>query len=122
MLIQLVKNNLPRFFALLISSFMLLWAAGCPATVASPLRPDTKLTRAEMQIELDTLLATYQNRLTSLDEEERLRKLILQNAFVIAQAGSVNPLSILTTLLAFYGAGSGVQTATKAVKKKLAAG
>lgn len=97
-----------------------MWAVGCPATVSSPLDSANRLTRAELQIELDMLLSTYEQKLTTLNQEERLRKLILNNALIIARTGSVDPLSILTTLLGFYGAGSLATTTGKAVKKKLA--
>lgn len=116
---NLLKNNWPKISAFLFAVLLLLWAAGCPATVSSPLNSNNQLTRAELQIELDMLLNTYQHKLSTLDQEERLRKLILQNALVIARAGSVEPLSILTTLLGFYGAGSIAASTGKAVKKKL---
>lgn len=114
-----LKNSWPKITAIFFAVFLLVWAAGCPATVSSPLDSNTRLTRAELQIELNTLLAKYQHKITTLDQEERLRKLILQNALVIAQAGTVNPLSILTTLLGFYGAGSIASSTGKIVKKKL---
>lgn len=114
-----VKNNWPRISAVLVAILLMLWAAGCPATVSSPINDNARLTRAELQIELEWLIAKYESKLTTLDQEERLRKLILNNALIIARAGTVDPLSIITTLLGFYGAGSIATTTGKAVKKKL---
>lgn len=114
-----LKTNWPKISAILVAVLLLLWAVGCPATVSSPLNSTNRLTRAELQIELNMLLETYEQKLSTLKQEERLRKLLLNNALLIAQTGSVEPLSILTTLLGFYGAGSLATTTGKAVKKKL---
>lgn len=114
-----LKTQWPRISAILVAVLFLLWAAGCPATVGSPLDSANRLTRSELQIELNMLLQVYENKLTTLDQEERLRKLILNNALIIARAGTVDPLSIITTLLGFYGAGSIANSTGKAVKKKL---
>ncbi len=116
---KFILKNVHTIIAFFFAMATVLWAAGCPARVSSPLDPANKLTRAEIQIELDTLVAKYELKLTTLDQEERLRKLILQNAFAIASAGTVNPLSVLTTLLAFYGAGTGVKQTVVIAKKKL---
>lgn len=118
-LFELAVNNWPRLLALNIAAGLLFWAIGCEATVPSLTRPGSKLTRAELNLELENLLATYELRSAELEQQERLRQLILNNALLIAQAGTVNPLGIITAIAAFYGAGSAVKDTKNIVKKRL---
>lgn len=113
-----VKEHWPQGVALLTAALLLLWAAGCPAKVESPILPGKHLTGRELQAELDQLLVMYEIRSEQLAQQQRLRQLILQNAMMMVQTQTVNPVGILTGLLAFYGAGTAVVSTKKAITKR----
>lgn len=116
---DLLKRNWPRVVALLLCATLIAWAVGCNPTVPSLTKPGVLVDRGELQLELEYLLATYELRGADLDQQEKLRKMILDNALLIAQAGTFNPFGLLTAIAAFYGAGSAAKDGGKLIKKKL---
>jgi len=114
------EKHWPQIVALLVASTLMIWAVGCPAKTQSPLDPTRKLTAEELSAELNNLVTIYEIRGEQLAQQERLRKLILENALLIAQTQTVNPFGIVTGLLAFYGAGSAVNSTRKVIKSKVA--
>jgi len=119
-MIQLLKNNWMKVLSLVVAILLIALAIGCQPKVPSLMDPNRKVSREELQIEFDTLLKIFENRVRTLEDDKRLRDVLLRFAFVTAEAGTFNPLSLVTTLAAFYGIGSAATTTTKAVKKKLA--
>lgn len=111
------KINWIKTAPVIAASLLLLWAVGCQPTVQSILNPSTKVTAETLQLELNTILAQYEIRKASLEQQQQLRDLLLNNALLITQTGSVNPLGIITGLLAFYGIGSAANDTKKAVKR-----
>lgn len=98
----------------------MLWAFGCKPTVPSLTRPGAKVTRAELQFEMETLFGGYELRNASLTEQERWRSFITQNALIMVQSGAISPLGIFTAIAAFYGIGSAAKDTGKVVKNKIA--
>jgi len=113
------KTNQLKIICTLAGIFLVLYFFGCPATTESLIQSGRKVTAPELQIEIDALVSKYELRRLDLEQQERLRKLILNNALIMVQQGQVNPLGILTALFAFYGAGSAANTTKNAIKKKL---
>lgn len=94
-----------------------MFCLSCPPTTQSLLEPAKKVTRAELQLELDTLIATAQIRKADLDQQEAIRNIILKNALVMVETGTFSPLGIATALFAFYGIGSAATKTKDAIKK-----
>lgn len=96
-------KNWPKTIALLVLTALLFWGYGCPSKVASLTRPGKKITRPELQIELDSIIATAEFRLTELDRQDQFRDIIFKNAMLMVEGGGVNPAGILTMLAGLYG-------------------
>lgn len=77
-----------------------------------------KVTRAELELELNTLLGTAEIRMLDLEEQERFRALIFQNALLIVEGGAFNPLGLITGMAALYGITSATKSTVSAIKKK----
>lgn len=112
-----IKQHWPHLISLSLALLFIAYALGCEPRARSPLDPTQKLTRAELQVQMEYLINQFDLRLHDIDKQEQLRNFILQNALAIGQAGTVNPLSILTTIAAFYGVGSAGNAVRKGVKK-----
>jgi len=115
-----LKNNWPRVIALNIAGALMFWAIGCKPTVPSMVDPTRQLTRPQLQFEMETLARSFELRNAELLEQEKLRRMITENALLIATSGQFNPIGLLTALAAFYGIGSAANDTRKAVKKKIA--
>jgi hypothetical protein len=92
--------------SLVMCGFLLIYAYGCEPTTKSLTDPTRMVDRAMLQIELNTMLATYEQRIDDLNRQEEIRNILLQQSLLVAQGGTPNPLGILTSLLAILGIGA----------------
>lgn len=88
-----------------LCSFVLLFAYGCEPKTKSLINENEKITRAELQSELGLLLARAKRGTEDLDRQDKIRNLIFENAIFIAQGGQVNPIGVVTSILALLGIG-----------------
>lgn len=99
--------------AVIIACGLLVYFYGCESKVQSLLFPDKQITRAELQIELETLLAQSENKFTKLDQQDQLKSLIFQQALQAATTGTINPVAALTTIGAVLGLGATIDNVRK---------
>lgn len=90
---------------------------GCQSTVPSMLEPELKVNRAELETEVEFLLSKARNRLEELDRQDQIKLLIFEQAALFAQAGTINPMGILTTAISVVAVGSALDQRRK--KKEL---
>lgn len=94
----------------------------CEPKVKSLENEMVMVTRGELQIELDRILSMAEHRMLSLDRQEAIRNMILQNALLVVGGQPLNPVGLITAFAALYGvgiAGSKTVTAIKnGVKKR----
>lgn len=114
-----IKNHWQQTAGVTIALALSLWAVSCHPTVPSLTDPQRQVTRGELQIELESLQATFELRSEQLTQREQLRKLILDNALLLADTQTFNPLGLITGLAALYGVGSAAKDTSSLVKKKL---
>lgn len=112
-----LEINWPRAIALTALTAIMFWGYSCQPKVDSLVHPGVKITRPELQIELDTIIATAEYRLASLDKQEAFQDIIFKNAMLMAQAGTINPLGIITLAAGLYGIARGTQDLKNKVKK-----
>ncbi len=91
-----------------LCSFVLLFAYGCEPKTKSLYESGGKITRAELQTELGLLLARAEAGTKDLDRQDKIRNLIFENAIFIAQGGQVNPVGVVTSIMALLGIGATV--------------
>lgn len=111
-------QNWPKTIALIVLTALLFWGFGCPPTVRSLIQPGTKITRPELQIELDSIIQTAEFRMAELDRQEAFRDVIFKNVLIIGQTGTLNPVGIITLLTGLYGVARGTKDIKDRVKKK----
>ena len=110
--------NWPKSIALIVLTALLFLGHSCQPETRSLIYPGEKVTRPELQIELDTIVNTAEVRMADLDRQEAFRDLIFKNALVIVETGTLNPLGIITLLTGLYGITRGVQDVKKKVGSK----
>lgn len=121
MTIQKLKDNWPTYAVMLAANVLLLLCVSCPPTTKSLFNNSKKITRPELQLELDTIIATAQLRLADLDKQQQLRDVILKNALIMVETGTFSPFGMATALFGFYGIATAATKAKNAIKKKPAA-
>lgn len=118
MTIQKLKDKWPLYLVMLLANLLLIFCTSCPPKARSLYDPGKWITRAELQIELDRMLATAQIRMLNLDKQQAIRDTILKNALLMIETGTLNPVGIATALFASYGIGSAAIKVKNGVKKK----
>lgn len=98
-----LSKNWSNTIAIVLLTGLLFWGFGCPPRTPSLLVEGKKVTRPELQIELDSIIATAEFRLAELDKQEQVRDLIFKNALLMVETGSINPVGIITMLAGLYG-------------------
>lgn len=98
-----LSKNWSSTLAIVLLTGLLFWGYGCPSKTPSLITKGKKVTRPELQIELDTIIATAEFRLADLDRQDQIRDYIFKNALVMVETGTINPLGIISLLAGLYG-------------------
>lgn len=113
---QWIKDHWKGLITCLITFGVLIYIYGCESKVRSMYDPTRQINRQELQLELDRFMGLVQVRMVSLDKQDQLRALILENALILVQGQPFNPLGILTGIGAIYGATQAGCNITKTIK------
>jgi len=118
-----IKTHWQSIMIGLVTIGFVIFMYGCEPKVKSLNNGGKFVTRAELQLELQTVMTLAEIRVADLDRQQALRNLILQNALVLAAGQPLNPVGILTAIAALYGIGQAsnnvVKTVKNTVKKKV---
>jgi len=116
-----LKKNWKAILIGVTTVLLMLFYVGCQARTKSLSDPKRLVSRGELQIELNNVLATAELRMADLDKQEAIRTLILQNALVLASGGTLNPVGIISAIAAVYGLATAgqkvVSTFSNGIKK-----
>ena len=99
---------------------LIFWTYGCVSTTESLINQNQKITRSELQNELNYLVGLAKAREEDLDRQDSVKQALLDSANIMSQTGSINP-SGLINLAATIGAisfGLNRQQKLKAATKK----
>lgn len=104
-----------RFMAIAMSLAMVfgLYMFGCESQVSNPFNPVEKVTRAELQIEVDRYLSKVDLATLDLDKQDAVRQELARIGTVLATGGTVNPTGAIMGILSILGAGAVVDNRRK---------
>lgn len=90
-----------------------IWFYGCESKVPSLRDPTKHLTREELKIEVDNFLAQATYRYQQLDQQDEIRRLILEQAVLFGQTGTFSSLGALNLLVSIAAVGSALDSRRK---------
>ena len=102
----ILSHNQFLTVAVVIVAVLMVWLFGCESTTQSPLRPETKVTRAELEVEVDMFKIKVQQSVKDLDRQDLFKQELFNIGVLFAQGGSVNPVGAGITLLSILGVGA----------------
>lgn len=109
----LLNHERYQTISLLLATGLLIWFLGCEPKTQSLIDPTQQVTRAQLDIEIDTIISKSNIAYASLEKQEHLREFLLQQALIGASAGTINPLTLFTSLAAILGVGATVDNVRK---------
>lgn len=118
------RHNQGLAIAIVIVIAVGFWTYGCDSKVSSILAPNTKVTRVELNIEvqteakrieneLDNLMALAEVRNQELDRQDAFKTKLVEFGMVIAEGGTLNPAGVAVGLLGVLGIGAVVDNRIK---------
>lgn len=113
-----LEINWPKSTALIVLTLLLFWGYACKPQATSLINPEIKVTRPELQIELQSIIATAEFRLADLDKQQAFQDIIFKNATLIIETGTLNPAGIITLMAGLYGIARGTKDLKDKVLKK----
>lgn len=113
-----IKKNKAIIVSILVCILFSIYCYGCEPQVKSLTSKTDLVNRQELQLELDQIITMAQLRMASLDQQDKFRAVVLQNALILVQGQPLNPLGIITAIASVYGIMQGSSNITKVVKEK----
>jgi len=119
-----IKFNLWMFVLLAVGVGILLSSLSCESRVPSILKATSLsmngstavkslITREELSAELTYIASIAEKRFADLDRQDELRKMISEQAVIIAAGGSVNPAGVISLLMGIMGVGAVIDNRKK---------
>lgn len=112
---KIIRHNQSLTFSTLLALIVLVWVYGCQSTAVSILNPPSKVSRAELQIEVDAILERAKLRFADLDRQDKIKSTIFNTAITFAEHGTVNPVAVAITLGNILGLGAIIDNRRKDV-------
>jgi len=107
-IINYLRDKWPLIVAWNVCIIVFFYAYGCEPTTRSLIDPREQITRAQLLTELDIMLLQAESRITDLDKQQALRNILLQQSLTLVQTGAIDPLGVITSILAVLGVGATV--------------
>jgi hypothetical protein len=103
---KFLDHNAAILMSVVWCCIALLWFYGCEVKTTSLVLPNVKVTRAELEIEIDTLASQAKLKFADLERQELLRKSIADHLSVVAQGGGINTTGVMNLIVSMLGLGS----------------
>ena len=105
-LAEMFRHNQGIAIAIVIVIAVLFWTYGCDSKVTSITKPNTKVTRAELKIEIDAFLAMAEVRYADLDKQDEFKQKLFEYGALFVEGGTLNPVGIVATMGTLLGIGA----------------
>ena len=113
LLLTLFNHERYQSISVIVCSLLLLFFYGCEPKCNSIIQPNLQITRAELDMEVESIIAKANIGYSSLEQKEELRQLLFEQALTAASTGTVNPIAIITSVGALLGLGATVDNIRK---------
>lgn len=117
-LLKLLNHERYTAIGIGVSALLIIWIGACESRVRSINHPNLKYTRQQLQVEVDNYVAQAQYKFHQLDQQDAIKKLLLQNAMLVSQGGTFNPYAIIPSIAAILGIGATVDRVRSVKSKK----
>lgn len=95
---------------------VLIFLYACESRVRSLDGSKKRVTRSELVTEFNAYIDKYDIRFASLDRQDKVRQLVINNAMLFVQGNTLNPVGILTAILGIYGVQQAAKNTSGAIK------
>lgn len=109
----LIRHNRGMTIGIILALAIIVWVFGCPSTVVSIHNPPEKVTRGELELEVEHFLKSAALRFRELDQQDEFKRTIFAMAMDFMKEGKINPLAVVITLGNILGLGAIIDNVRK---------
>lgn len=102
-----------QVIATFVCILLLVWGLSCESKVRSLADPTQKITRDELNVEVDTFLAQAGIRYKQLDRLDQLKALVFDKLLLWSQGGGFNPIGIVPLIIGILGGSAAIDNVRK---------
>lgn len=113
------KKYRTTIITIAVTICMVFYLYSCESVVKGILDPNVKINRAELQAELEQINSMAVVRTASLDQQDKFRQLLFENALILATGSPFSPVGLLTGIAAIYGLVSAANSTVKTIKNNV---
>jgi len=95
--LKFLNDNHHYIIAAAVIAICTFWTYGRHSQVNSILNPNQRISRAELQIEVDYFLAHAELKFIDLDRQDTIKQTLLDLGSTFATTGTLNPTGLLNT-------------------------
>lgn len=108
-----IRHNVGISIGVPLCFLFLFYAYSCQSTVISLVKSDVRITRAQLVLEVDEILASAEAKFDDLDRQDLVRDTVFNSVLNLAQGKAINPIGIILTLAGILGIGAGIDNIKK---------
>lgn len=112
-ILKFLKCERYQVIATLICLALIFYGTSCESKVTSLINPAIKVTRAELQAEVDSFLVRAGQRFKNLDLQDSFKALVFDKMLLFTQTGQFNPAGIVQACITILGFGAIADNVTK---------
>ena len=101
-----LRHNQFLATALVVVLVALFWVYGCDSKTSSPWHPEQKVTRAQLDADIERMNAEIAIAYQDLDKQDLFKQELFNNLSIMAEGGAVNPMGVGLGLLSVLGLGA----------------
>ena len=98
-ILEFLNDNHHYIIAGIILLIATFWTYGCESQVSGLLNPNQRISRAELAIEIDYVLAQAELKFMDLDKQDQIKQTIIDLGSTFATTGTLNPTGLLNTAI-----------------------
>lgn len=97
--LKFLNENHHYIIAAAVIAVCSFWTYGCHSQVNSILNPNQRISREELQIEVEYFMAHAELKLLDLDRQDAIKQALLDLGSTFATTGTLNPTGLLNTAI-----------------------
>jgi hypothetical protein len=101
-----LRHNQGLALAAVICLAMGVYLVGCESSVTSPVNPPKRVTRVQLEAEVERLMVDVELAVEDLNKQDLFKQKLFEIGLAAAQGGTINPVGAGVTLLGILGIGA----------------
>lgn len=100
------KKELGQIIAVFLGAILCLYLYSCESRVMSLEYPGQKISREELSVEYNKSMGMFSVRFKQLDRQDEFKRILIENAVIVSNTGTLNYQGAINTVLAILGIGA----------------